>query len=96
MVNPKIAESGVALRVVPNAKRTEVIGLHGEAVKLKVASPALEGKANATVLAFVAAVAGCHLRNVHLVAGEKSRDKVVRADGLSAQELRDKIINART
>jgi len=96
MVNPKIAESGVALRVVPNAKRTEVIGLHGEAVKLKVASPALEGKANAAVLAFVAAVAGCHLRNVHLVAGEKSRDKVVRVDGLSAQELRDKIINART
>jgi len=81
-------ESGVALRVVPNAKKTEVVGLYGTAIKLKVASPALEGKANAAVLAFVAHAAGKSGNSAELISGEKARDKVVRVHGFSASELR--------
>lgn len=84
--------TGVRLRVVPNARKTEVVGLHGDAVKLKVASPALEGKANATVLEFVAQKAGSPGRAAVLVAGAKSRDKVVRVEGMSALELRGKLL----
>ena len=84
-------ESGVALRVVPNAKKTAVLGMHGEAVKLKVASPALEGKANAAVLAFVAQAVGVS-GTAELISGEKTRDKVVRFSGLSAMELREKLL----
>lgn len=83
---------GVALRVVPNARKTEVTGLHGGAVKLKVASPALEGKANAEVLCFVAGAAGVPVRMAELVAGDKSRDKVVRVQGMPPDVLRLKLL----
>lgn len=83
---------GVRLRVVPNAKKTEVTGLHGEAVKLKVASPALEGKANAEVLQFVAGTAGVPVRMAELISGEKSRDKVVRVHGMPPDVLRLKLL----
>ena len=76
------------MRVVPNAKKTEVVGLYGTAIKLKVASPALEGKANAAVLAFVAHASGKGSGSAELISGDKSRDKVVRVNGLSASELR--------
>ena len=81
------------MRVIPNARKTEVVGLHGDAVKLKVASPALEGKANAAVLEFVAQKAGSPGRAAVLVAGAKSRDKVVRVEGMSGQELRLKLMD---
>ena len=81
----------MALRVVPNAKRTAVVGMHGEAVKLKVASPALEGKANAAVLAFVEQTVG-ESGSAELVSGAKTRDKIVRFSGLSAVELRRKLL----
>lgn len=88
---PVSEESGVALRVVPNAKKTAVVGMHGEAVKLKVSSPALEGKANAAVLAFVEQAVGGS-GSAELVSGAKTRDKVVRFSGLSAMELREKLL----
>lgn len=83
---------GLAFRVVPNARKTEVVGLHGDAIKLKVASPALEGKANAAILDFVAQQAGVPVRSVILVAGAKSRDKVLRVEGMSGLKLREKLL----
>lgn len=84
--------SGVMLRVVPNARKTEVVGLHGGAVKLKVASPALEGKANAAVLDFISKAAGATGRGAVLVSGAKSRDKVVRVEGMSAEALKSRLL----
>ena len=78
--------------MVPNARKTEVVGLHGEAVKLKVASPALEGKANAAVLAFVSKAAGPAGGGAVLVSGAKSRDKVVRVEGMSAETWKSKLL----
>jgi len=78
--------------VVPNARKTEVVGLHGEAVKLKVASPALEGKANAAVLDFVSKAVGTAGGEAVLISGAKSRDKVVRVEGMSAEALKSKLL----
>jgi len=83
---------GVSLRVVPNARKTEVVGIHGAAIKVKVASPALDGKANAAILEFVSEKAGVTGRAAVLVAGAKSRDKVVRVEGMTAQELRHRLL----
>jgi hypothetical protein len=83
---------GVSLRVVPNAPKTEVVGLHGSAIKLKVASPALEGKANAAILEFIAETAAVPCQFAILVAGAKSRDKVVRVEGMSAEALRNRLL----
>jgi uncharacterized protein (TIGR00251 family) len=76
------------LRIVPNARRTEIVGAHGDAVKIKVQSPATDGKANASLLEFLAGVLGLPARSVRIVAGEKSRDKLVEFDGLDADVAR--------
>ena len=80
------------LRIVPNAKRNEVTGEHGDAVKIKVAAPALEGKANEALLEFIAEKLGLHRRNLTLIAGEKSRDKLIEIAGLDATEARGRLL----
>jgi uncharacterized protein (TIGR00251 family) len=88
------SEVGVRLRVVPNARRSEVIGVHGEAVKVKVASPALEGKANEAVLELVAETIGVPVRMVQLLSGAKARDKVIGVEGVAALEVRRRLVAA--
>ncbi len=80
------------LRIVPNAKRNEVTGEHGDAVKIKVAAPAIEGKANEALLEFIAEKLGLHRRNLTLIAGEKSRDKLIEIAGLDATEARGRLL----
>jgi uncharacterized protein (TIGR00251 family) len=70
----------LTLHVQPGAKRTEVAGVHGEALKIRLAAPPVEGRANEALRRFLADAFGVSLRNVTLVRGEASRDKVVRID----------------
>jgi len=65
----------------PGAKRTQVDGLHGDALKIRVAAPALEDRANAALVAFLAEALGTTKRDVLLVSGEKSREKRLRITG---------------
>jgi uncharacterized protein (TIGR00251 family) len=74
------------LRVVPNAKRSEVVGQHGDAIRVKVAAPALDGRANEALLEFIAATLGIPRREVRLVNGEKSRDKLIEIESLNEAE----------
>jgi hypothetical protein len=81
---PWLREDGdalvLALHVQPGAKRTEVGGVHGEALKLRRAAPPVDGKANAALLRFLADAFGVPLRNVALLRGEASRAKQVRIE----------------
>ena len=79
------------VRVVPNAKRSEIVGLHGEAIKIKVQAPAQEGKANAALLDFLAEKLGVPARQVTLVAGEKSRDKILAIEGIEEADARQRL-----
>lgn len=74
------------LRAVPNAKRSEFVGRHGDALRVKIAAPALEGRANDELVEFLAEALGVSRRDVTLVSGEKSRDKVVAVVGLDEAE----------
>jgi uncharacterized protein len=84
--------AGVKLRIVPNARRSEIVGEYGDAVKVKVAAPAVDGKANAALLEFLAETLGVAARAVTLVSGEKSRDKVVVVEGMGVEEVRGKLL----
>ncbi len=68
----------LTLHVQPGAARTEVAGTHGDAIKVRLAAPPVDGKANAELLQFLADAFGVPLRQVTFVRGEKSRRKVVR------------------
>jgi uncharacterized protein len=87
-----LSATHLRLRVVPNAKRSEVVGEHGEAIKVKIQAPAMDGKANDAVLAFLAKKVGIPRRDVALVAGEKSRDKTVTIEGLDPVEARRRLL----
>jgi len=82
----------IRLRIVPNAKRNQVAGEHGGAVRIKIAAPAVEGKANAALIGFLAEKLGLHTRAISLISGEKSRDKVVEIDGLDGLEARRRLL----
>ena len=71
----------LTLHVQPGAKRTEVAGLHGEALKIRLAAPPVEGRANEALLKFIAESFGVPLRQVELKQGGQSRHKVVAITG---------------
>jgi uncharacterized protein (TIGR00251 family) len=68
----------LTIHAQPGAKRTEVAGVHGSALKIRVASPPVEGKANEELRRFLADAFAVPLRNVTLVRGEASRQKTLR------------------
>lgn len=70
------------LHVQPKARRTEIVGAHGTALKIRVQAPPVEGAANAAVVEFLAEVLGVPRRNVEIVSGAGSRTKTVEVRGL--------------
>jgi uncharacterized protein len=83
----------IALHVQPGAKRTELIGTYGDALKIKIAAPPVDGKANAELLRFMARKCGAPARDVTLAYGETSRDKGVNFTGLTAAHIFEKLIS---
>lgn len=81
------------LRIVPNARRSEVVGVHGDAIKVKVQAPAMDGKANAALRDFLADTLAVPGRTVEIVAGEKSRDKVVAIANMETDEARRRLLS---
>lgn len=74
----------LTLHIQPGAKSTEVAGLHGDALKIRLAAPPVDGKANAALIAFVARRLGLGRAAVSLKSGETSRRKVVEVIGAPA------------
>ncbi|NMF91087.1 DUF167 domain-containing protein [Aromatoleum petrolei] len=77
----------LTLHIQPGAKKTEFVGLHGEAMKIRLAAPPVDGKANAALCAFLADFCGVPKSAVTLISGETSRAKRVRVDAASAAAL---------
>lgn len=71
----------LTLHIQPGAKQTAFAGLHGEAMKIRLAAPPVDGKANAALCAFLADFCGVPKSAVTLLSGETSRAKRVRVAG---------------
>lgn len=68
----------IAVRAQPGARRTEAVGEHDGALKVRVAAPPIEGRANTELLRWIADRLGVALREVELAAGASGRNKRVR------------------
>jgi len=73
--------------VQPRATRTAIVGVHGTALKIKVAAPPVDGKANEALRKFVADAVGLPRSRVELVAGAGSRNKRLRISGLAPEAV---------
>jgi uncharacterized protein (TIGR00251 family) len=76
----------LAVRVVPRAKRDELAGTVGDALKVRLRAPPVDGKANAALVEFLAELLGIPRQRVTLVCGGTSRTKRVRLQGVTAQQ----------
>ncbi len=81
---------GVAfrVRVQPRASRDEVVGPDGPALKVRVAVPPVEGRANEACLALLAERLGVPVSRLSVVSGHRAREKVIRAEGVDEQAVR--------
>ncbi len=77
----------LAIKAIPNAPRSEVVGWLGEALKVKVHAPPVEGRANEALCEFLAATFGLPRRAVTVLRGDTSRQKTVRLDGLTLADV---------
>jgi uncharacterized protein (TIGR00251 family) len=84
-------ECTLAVSVVPNGPRSEIVGWLGDAIKIKIHAPPLEGRANAALCEFLAETLDVPRRAVILERGETSRRKVIRIDGLSLSDVRTRL-----
>ena len=81
----------IAVKVHPRARRTRVAGRLGDAWKLDLAAPPVDGKANEACLRFVADLAGVPQSRVRIVLGLSSRTKIIDIDGISQEMLESRL-----
>jgi uncharacterized protein (TIGR00251 family) len=81
----------VRVRVQPRASRNEIVAWQDDALRVRVSAPPVDGAANAAVEALLAQALRVAPSTVSVVRGERSRDKVVRVDGLSLADVRARL-----
>jgi uncharacterized protein (TIGR00251 family) len=76
------------VRVVPRASRTEVAGVHAGALRVRLAAPPVDGKANAALIRFLSAALSIPRAEIRILRGESSRSKTIEANASPAHVRR--------
>jgi uncharacterized protein len=71
----------VTLHIQPNARKSEIVGLHGDALKVRIAAPAADNRANAALIEFLSETLGAQRSAITIRHGATSRRKVVEIEG---------------
>ncbi|MGA8298411.1 MAG: DUF167 domain-containing protein [Terriglobales bacterium] len=79
------------MKVHPRAKKNAITGEIGDALKVALTAPPVDGKANAACIEFFAKLLNVPRSSVTIASGETSRNKVVRIMGLPAEEVRARL-----
>ena len=87
----KDGQTLIALYIQPKASRNKFVGLYGDEMKLTITAPPVDGKANQAVIKFLAKFLGVAKSTIVLKRGMQSRHKQLRVEGLSCDDVRDKI-----
>ena len=75
------------LHVLPRAKRSEVAGLHGGALKLKITAPPVDDAANRAIIQYFSTLLGIPKSSVQILSGLKSREKKLQIRGVTLQNF---------
>jgi uncharacterized protein (TIGR00251 family) len=93
MVGIQNSSSGAifAVKVHPRAKKNAITGEVGDALKVALTAPPVEGKANAACIEFFAKLLNVPRSSVTIASGQSRRNKVIRVAGLTAEEARRRL-----
>ncbi len=80
-----------AVKVHPRAKKNAITGQVGDALKLALTAPPVNGKANAACIDFFAKLLNVPRSSVTIAAGQTSRNKIIRVTGLTGQQVRERL-----
>jgi uncharacterized protein (TIGR00251 family) len=78
----------VSVHVQPRATRSEIVGLHGTALKVRLQAPPVDGAANEALVTLLAERLGVARRSVRVIAGATSRSKTVEVNGTTEDAVR--------
>ena len=85
--------AALAVRVIPRASKNEIAGvLPDGTVRIRLAAPPVEGKANTELTKYLAQILGVPKTSIEIVAGEKGRDKLISVLDLDAQIAQERIL----
>ncbi len=88
-IDERDGHTSFRIRVVPRASRTELAGEIGGAVKVRIASPPVDGAANAELIKLLAKVFDIARSDIEIIAGHSSRSKRIRLTGVTAAQLQN-------
>jgi uncharacterized protein (TIGR00251 family) len=88
------ATTRLRLRVSPGARRTELVGRHGDSWKVRVAAPPEDGRANDALVGLLAERLELPRRDVSVVSGHAGRDKIVELAGIGEAEAERRLVEA--
>ncbi|HZQ25710.1 MAG TPA: DUF167 domain-containing protein [Terriglobales bacterium] len=93
MIPIQESSSGVtfSVRVHPRARRNAITGTYGDALKLSLTAPPIEGRANDACIAFLAEILNVPRSSVTIAAGQSARNKVIQVSGLTAEDARKRL-----
>ena len=80
-----------SVRVQPRASRTELAGIHGDALKVRLSAPPVDGAANDALVLFFSEIFNVPRRDVRIVAGGSSRSKTVEIQGISERAVLERL-----
>jgi uncharacterized protein (TIGR00251 family) len=75
----------IKVYVQPRASKSEIVGMHGDSIRIRLAAPPVDDAANAELVSLIAARLGVQKRKVRIVTGRSSRRKVVEIEGQSGK-----------
>lgn len=78
-----------AVKVIPRARQNQIVGIEGEAIKIRLNAPPVEGKANDALIEFLADGLKVARAHIEIVAGQTARRKIVRVRGRTAKQIAD-------
>jgi uncharacterized protein len=89
-----VIDSGVSfsVRVQPRASRSGVSGEIDGAMRIRLAAPPVDGEANEELISFLAKLLAVPRRQIEIISGQKSKNKVVRVTGVPAAICEEKLI----
>ena len=78
-------------KIVPNSSKDRIMGIHNNALKIAIAAPPVEGKANKKCISFLAKYFDIAKSKIEIISGINSKDKLIKINDINSKEFLDKV-----